>query len=72
MLGSVEQGILYCRAFQNGFFIKTQLLRAEDVANFPNTWKQTQRSRQSEEKIIYVLSEGTRQNHSRTSKQKRN
>jgi len=51
-----EQGTLHCRALQD-FFIRSLLSRAEDVADFPNTQKQTQRVRQNEESDEYVSNE---------------
>ena len=41
--GSGEQMILHDRALKDLYFIRQLLLRAGNVANFPNTEKQTQR-----------------------------
>ena len=58
MPGSDEQGTLNCRALQDLFFIKSLLSIAEDVADFPNTQKQTQRDRQNERQK-FILNERT-------------
>ena len=42
---SGEQKTLDCRALQDLFFIKPPLSRAEDITDFPNTEKETQRGR---------------------------
>ena len=39
---------MYSRAIQDLFFIRLLFTRVEDVADFPNTEKQTQRLRQNE------------------------
>ena len=47
--GSGEQGTLHCRTRQAPLFIRLLLLRARDIANLPNTQKQTQGVRYNEE-----------------------
>ena len=51
MPGSGEQGTLHCRALQDLFFTRPLLVRAEDMADLPNTQKQTDRVRQNEEMV---------------------
>ena len=67
--GSAEQETLNCRALQDLFFIRALLSRAGDIADFPNTKKQSQRVRQPEETEEYVPNERTGQNHSKQPKQ---
>jgi len=40
--GSGEQGTLYYRVLQDLFFMRPLLPRAKDLADIPNTQKQTQ------------------------------
>ena len=73
---SSEQGTLNCRALQDLFFIMPLLSSAGDVADFPNTQKQTERQneeteRQNEETEKYVPNERTRASHSKRPKQNR-
>ena len=59
MPGSGKQGKLHHRALQDCFFIRPPLLRAGDVADFPNIQKQTKRDRQNEETEEYFPNERT-------------
>ena len=66
-----EHGTLHFMAFQDLFFIKSLLSRAEDIADFLNTQKQTQTGRQNEEIEKFILNERTGQGHDQRSKQKK-
>ena len=57
MPGSGKQRTLYCRVLQKLFFIKSLLSKAEDIADFLNTEKQTERDRQKEETEKYIPNE---------------
>ena len=54
---------MHCRALEDLFFVRPLLSRAGDVADFPNTQKQTQRVMQNEETEQDVPNERTGQNH---------
>lgn len=71
-LGPGELGTLHCRALQDLSFIRPLLSREDNVADFPNTWKQIQRGRQNKETEECVPNERTEQNYNRRSKQNRN
>ena len=69
--GSGKQETLPCRAPQKLLFIRTSLLRAEDVTNFSNMEKKEKRLKQKEDTGEYVPSERIGQNHSKRKKRKR-
>jgi len=56
---------LHYRGLQDLFFTKPLLSREGDIAEFPNTEKQTQRGTQNEDREEYVPNERTGQNHSK-------
>ena len=57
--GPSEQGTLHGKALQDLFFIRSLLLRAEDVAGFLAKQKQKLRVRKKEETEDYVPNERT-------------
>ena len=63
-----EQGILHCRVLQDLFFIRLLLSKAENIADFPSTQKQTQSIKQNEGTEKYAPNERTGQNHSKREK----
>ena len=69
MPGSSEQETVHCRTLKDLFFIRLLLSRTGNVAEFPDTQKQTQRVRQNEETEEYVANERTGQNCSKRPKE---
>ena len=57
MPGSGEQVTLHSRALQDLLFIKSLLSGAEDIADFLNTHKWTQRGRQNDETDKFIPNE---------------